>query len=253
MYSSINILILEDELIIAQDLVEILNELNYQEVFMARNYEQAIALLEQHTIDLALLDINLKAAKTGVDVAHQLRLKYNIPFIFVTSYSDNDTIQDVKQTKPSGFLIKPYTKELVLASVEIALFNFANRNHPEEFVASNSEFSELESSPIVNGYLLIKEKYRFVKVAVADIYWLVSDKNYVEIITQDRRYIVRNSLKKLMEQLPSENFIKCHKQYIVNLKFVSSFTPNSLFVNEVEIPISRSTQEEVLNLLIKSN
>jgi len=251
MHSSINILILEDELILAQDLFEILNELNYQNVFMARNYEQAIALLEEYSIDLALLDINLKATLTGIDVAHQLRLKYRIPFIFVTSYSDSDTIYEVKQTNPSGFLIKPYTKEMVLASVEIALFNFANRNNSNEYVIGNSKIKDLESSPNVNGYLLIKEKNRFVKVAVEDIYWLVSDKNYVEIVTQGRKYIIRNSLKKLIEQLPNESFIKCHKQYIVNLKYVRSFTPTSLLVNDIEIPISRLAQEEVVKLLMK--
>ncbi len=242
-----SILIVEDEVIIAQDMKEILQEVGYNNIHIARNYQQGIEILKDQTIELALLDINLNATETGIDLGCYIGKNNKIPFIYITSYSDEQTIQDVKQTKPSGYIIKPYSKELLLATVEIALYNFydaRNNRHTE------IDFNEEENSEMIfNNQLIIKEKNNFFKIKLEDILWFESDKNYILVVTAEKKYTIRCSLKKMLDILPKHMFVRCFKNYIINVYKVEKFSMNSIFINLQEIPISRTAKEAVLKLL----
>lgn len=245
MQNTIRILIVEDDLLIAQDLHEILEEVGYQDIFKARNYTQAVELLQSENIDLALLDIHLNDAHTGIDLANYINANFKIPFIFITSYADANTITGVKETRPAGFLLKPYSKELLLAKIEISLFNYSHKyNAAEESISTNTATNETDL--VINNHLLIKDNYRFIKVPLKEILWLESDKNYIDIKTVDRKYKIRSSLKKLLEELPDTAFIKCHKEFIINVNHIEHFNTHTVSIAGNEIPIGRSMQEEVL-------
>ncbi len=247
MYPSLRILIVEDELLIAEDLKEILLEVGYTEVFKVRNYSQAIEAFDSKSFDIVLLDINLSDAKSGIDLGLHISQSYHIPFIYITSYSDAETIASVKQTKPSAFLLKPYNKAQLLASIEIAFFNYStNLNAADKLTLDKTnENNEL----IINGQLLVKDGYRYVKVPLDDILWFASDKNYIEINTYQKKYLLRASLKKLQSLLPADKFVKCNKQYIVSIKKIDSFNSNSIEIIGKQIAISRTEQTEVLKKL----
>ena len=245
-----SILIVEDELIIAQDMKEILQEAGYSEIYMARNYQNAVEILKINTIEIAILDINLNSTETGIELGCFISRNYQIPFIYLTSYSDEQTINEVKLTKPSGFIIKPYSKELLLASLEIALYNFyitsADSNTISDYYLEN------EGDKIINNNLIIKEKNNFHKILLDDILWFESDRNYVFVITTNKKYSTRSSLKKILDILPKQIFVRCFKNYIINVNKVDKFSMNSIFINQQEIPISRSAKEDVL-ILLKGN
>ena len=252
MNQTISILIVEDEVLIAQDLKEILEEMGYNEVFKARNYEQALNILTENSIDLALLDINLNDTHSGTDLAKHINQNHPIPFIYLTSYSDAATLLSVKQSRPSGFLLKPYSKDLLMASIEIALFNYESKinaadKRPDETAPDTPEKSDL----IFANHILVKENYRYLKIPFGDILWFETDKNYVEIKTFNKRYVVRISLKKLLELLPAQIFVRCHKQFVVNAQHVEAFGMTELLINQTKIPISRNMQEQVLLMLKK--
>ena len=249
MPNKIAILIVEDEVLIAQDLKEILEEVGYDEIYKARNYQQAIELINNHNLDLILLDINLNDSKSGIDLAEYINKHFQIPFIYITSYSDAGTIANVKQTRPSGFLLKPYSKDLLLASIEIALFNYSIQQNAAEKPIENVALAEEETDLVINNHLLIKDNYHFIKIALSDILWFESDNNYVEIKTLQRKFVIRCSLKRLLDQLPITDFVKCHKQFIINIFQVESFKTNEVKIQGVTIPISRNTQDEVLRML----
>ena len=249
MLNPIAILIVEDEVLIAQDLKEILEEVGYNEIYKARNYQQAIELINTHNFDLILLDINLNDSKSGVDLASYLNQHYKIPFIYITSYSDTGTIANVKQTRPSGFLLKPYSKDLLLASIEIALFNYSIQQNAAEKPIENVALTEEETDLVINNHLLIKDNYHFVKIALQEILWFESDNNYVEIKTLQKKFVIRCSLKRLLDQLPMNDFVKCHKQFIINIINVESFSNSEVSIQGFKIPISRNTQDEVLRML----
>lgn len=121
MQSNKKILIVEDEPAIAADLGDILEMSQYNVCGIAYSYNQAIEKLAAYRPDLVLLDIALKGSGSGLDVAKVLNLKYNIPFIFITSFADQDTIQEVVKLNPSGYLVKPFKEKDIAPLVELAL------------------------------------------------------------------------------------------------------------------------------------
>ncbi|SHN35857.1 sigma 54-interacting response regulator [Chitinophaga sp. CF418] len=119
------ILIVEDELLVAKDLRMMLEEAHYHVCGIARSVAQATELLERETPDIVLLDIFLKGAATGIDLAVTLNEK-NIPFIYLSANSNRGTIEAVKRTKPYGFMVKPFREKEVLIALEIARYRHQN-------------------------------------------------------------------------------------------------------------------------------
>lgn len=119
MQTNKKILIVEDEPAIAADLSDILEMSNYKVCGIAYSYDQAIEKLAAFSPDLVLLDIALKGSGSGLDVATVLNKKYNIPFIFITSFADQDTIQEVVKLNPSGYLVKPFKEKDIAPLVEL--------------------------------------------------------------------------------------------------------------------------------------
>jgi two-component system response regulator LytT len=249
MLQPIRILIIEDEILIAQDLKEILEEVGYTQVFRVNNYQKAIEFLTKQPFDLVLLDINLNDSFSGIDIAKYINQNQKIPFIYITSYSDAETISNVKQTKPSAFLLKPYNKSHLLASIEIALFNYSTNLNDDNKNIEHKLDENSDNDLIINNHLIIKENYCFIKVPLDDILWFESDKNYVAVKTLPKKYLLRSSLRKLQASLPANKFVKCNKQFIINTHQVESFGSNEVIVKGQAISISRNEQIEVLKRL----
>jgi len=115
--------IVEDEMIIAETISLALKKLGYLPTQPAFSYEAAISMLELEMPDIVLLDINLNDESDGVDLAHYININHSLPIIFLTANSDRQTIERSKQTRPSAFLVKPFSNEDLFSAIEIALFN----------------------------------------------------------------------------------------------------------------------------------
>lgn len=122
------ILIVEDELIIALDIKEILNEEGYDAIINIVNVEDAITAIENYNPSLVLIDINLKQDKDGIDLGTYLLQKDKVPFIYITSYSDKSTLERVTETRPYGYIVKPFKPIDLKTTVSIVLNNFKHRN-----------------------------------------------------------------------------------------------------------------------------
>jgi CheY-like chemotaxis protein len=119
MKSLISILIVEDDVWIAHDIEDILQEVGYEIIYKAKDYDTAKRIIDTTHIDMVLLDINLLGDKTGIDLANYIRLYHKIPFIYITSSNDSDTILNLRQTRPSAFLVKPFSKIDLLTNTKI--------------------------------------------------------------------------------------------------------------------------------------
>lgn len=131
--TGIKILIVEDEPLIAKNIGMYLNNNDYEVAGIAYDPEDAFYQLKKQQPDFAILDINLESEKTGIDVADYINRNNFIPFIYLTSYSDKETIEKAKQTNPAGFIVKPFNEKTLYATIEIALSNHAmhaNRHVP---------------------------------------------------------------------------------------------------------------------------
>ena len=99
----IRILVVEDEIVVAIALVEMLEDLGYEVLDNAIGYSEAVEVLERDAPDLALLDITLGGAKSGIDLAQLIRERYEMPIIFLTSHHDKETVQRAMAVTPNGY------------------------------------------------------------------------------------------------------------------------------------------------------
>ena len=113
-------LIVEDELITALDLSEILESYDHDVIGTASNYEDALFLAKSENPELTLLDVNLHGDKDGISLAKTLREEFNTIIIFVTAYADKDVLKRAKQYSPNGYIVKPFTADSIYAAIELA-------------------------------------------------------------------------------------------------------------------------------------
>jgi signal transduction histidine kinase len=116
------ILIVEDELIVARDLEASLSRLGHDVVGVAASSEEALEAVKQRRPDLVLMDIRLKGPLDGVSTAEKLRALFDLPVIYLTAYADDATVERAKHTLPMGYLLKPYNTKELRSTVEIALY-----------------------------------------------------------------------------------------------------------------------------------
>src|SRR6476469_8125992 len=104
------VLIVEDEYVIANDLELILGQAGYPVLGVAESVAEALALIKQQRPDIVLLDIYLKGKSTGIDLARQLEEK-NIPFIYISANDNRSVLEEVKTTQPIGYIVKPFREK----------------------------------------------------------------------------------------------------------------------------------------------
>jgi len=153
----VKVLIVEDERIIAESIKISIEKLNYSVCGIEAWGEKVTSAIEELQPDLILMDIRLRGEMSGVQAAAIIKDKFDLPVVFLTSYSDDKTIQNAKYTYPYGYLVKPFEERELYATIEIALFKHRTsqelekyRDHLEQLVeARTSELNkvnfELES------------------------------------------------------------------------------------------------------------
>lgn len=126
------ILIFEDESIIAMELKRKLEQIGYIVPAVESFGEKAIEMVERYNPDLILMDIMLEGQVDGIQAATRIREKKNIPLVFLTAYSDDRTIQRVKQIEPYGYILKPFDEREIKTVVELALYKHAMQRKIQE-------------------------------------------------------------------------------------------------------------------------
>lgn len=236
----INILIVEDELIIAEDLKDILEELGYNVCGIANSAREALILLEEKAPDLALLDIQIKGGKDGIALAEDINNQYHIPFIMLTSHADTHTLARAKEVHPYGYLIKPFQEKEIYAIIEIALANFRKENNIKSKQVDLDEF-------VLNDSLFVRTNGMLVKLKLSDITYLEADANYTNVYTGDKKFVVRAILKELEQKLDDRLFVRVHKSYMINLAAIEAVEPHAVHISGKEIPISRNQYSWLIN------
>jgi DNA-binding NarL/FixJ family response regulator len=206
--SPIKILIVEDEPLIAEGIALHLKNSSFVVSAIAYDADEALHLLQTKTPDIAILDINLDSNKDGIELAEYINKAYPMPFIYLTSYSDKTIMERAKATSPAGFIVKPFNKNTLLATLEIAVSNFsqqANNHVPQLSLAkinkhlsdplSEREFEILQllyqgksNQDICDIFFIAMNT---VKRHVTNTYFKLDVKSRTEAITLIRNYMLK--------------------------------------------------------------
>ena len=248
MEQPIRILIVEDNVIIADDMQSMLEEIGYEIVDNVIVYEQAVEVLKNNQVDLVLIDIILASDKTGIDLGKHIREKYDIPFIFVTSNSDRATVENAKTVQPNGYLVKPFEQQDLYTSIEIALSNFEQRKKGGSDQGPEEEVGEgFTSNSVLKDSIFVKKQHLYYRIYFDDIHFIKADNVYLEVNTKDKKFLVRSPLKTYLEKLPRNKFYRAHKSYIVNVDHIDAINSKDILINETLIPISKDFKEFIIS------
>lgn len=116
------ILVVEDEGIVALDIKNRLERLGYIVAGLAATGEEAIALTENTTPNLVLMDVKLRGNMDGVEAAEKIRERFGVPVIYITAFADEETLQRARVTEAFGYVLKPFEERELVTNIEIALY-----------------------------------------------------------------------------------------------------------------------------------
>lgn len=141
-----HILIVEDDEITALNLSLSLQKQGYDKISVCENVNDAQQILKDFTPDLTIVDISLQDSNDGIELAKEIRSKYNIPFIYLSSHSDDNIISQAKHTEPYGYIVKPFDPNSLHATIQMALFKYEIENERKsEMESVNIDKSNLEN------------------------------------------------------------------------------------------------------------
>jgi DNA-binding LytR/AlgR family response regulator len=230
------IFLIEDEWIHAEDMRITIQELNYEWLGYSNEGIDAMEKIKNLQPDIVLIDLNLNGSFSGILIAKKIKETFGLPFIFVTSYIDDEVIKNCYAVNPLAYLHKPVNKfDLKAALLKIDSLTFTENN------------SEVFLEEVAQN-LMVRVGNQLKPLHTDDIVMIATDaKNYVNIFTKQKiKFAIKSSLVGLEKILVAKNFIRVHKEYVINLHFVSSF-------NEADQIIMLDILQAPLGKLYKSN
>jgi two-component system, response regulator PdtaR len=278
--TSINILIVEDEQLIALELAAGLERDGYRVAGIVDTCEEAVQVFSREVIDIVLMDIHIRGKVDGVDTAAELLRLRPVPIVYLSALTDARTVARVKETHPAAFLSKPYSMPNVRIAIELALANFAvargsvlggsrpagstspgglrvERSSADAGAAGSSASGaagagsggagDKELILQLEDSIFVKTNLQFVKIALPDILYLEADNNYVQLYTPERKFALRVSLGQLLEKIQFRKLVRIHRSYAVNIDRMSSFSDGEVWIGKQSLPLGRNYREEFLN------
>lgn len=239
--NQVKILIVEDEMLIAAKISTLLTELGYEVTGILARAEDALVQVQKNVPDIALLDIHLKGKMDGVALAQALQKEGELPIIFLTANTDDATFNRAKTVKPYAFISKPFKKLDLQRAIELALSRMAEDQGLEAEVEGPDE-----SSFILSDRIFVRHKDSMVKIFLEDILYIEAESNYCRIFTQNKEYLLAITLKLMEEKLPTKQFIRVHRSYLVNLAQIDEVAESRVIIARKAIPLSKALREELL-------
>lgn len=214
----IKILIVEDEVLIADYIKDILENNGSENISMAHSVTEARDKMRDWQPDIILMDINLEGNLEGISLSQEKNEDAQI--IFITGQTDSKTVEDALKISPQSYLTKPIREVDLLTAIKIIIQKKQKQ------------------------YVFVKDGYDDIKLKLEDIIYIQSDKNYLDIITTNSKFTIRNTLQEFCKQLPS-SFKQIHRSIFVNSDFIDKISSDELFAKGYKLPISRNFRQNL--------
>lgn len=214
---ALNILIVEDEFLVAADLEESLLGLGYKVQNCVASGLGAIEEVEKNLPDIILMDIVLKGEMNGIEAATIIQQKHNVPIIYLTANADIGTVEKAKFSLPYGYILKPFTEKELQTNIEIARFKFENDLKSKMESDQFNKFFKLSEQ---DKDLLIVEtdSGALDKISMPDIYYVEDLGDTCKIHLFSDSVMIKMPLSEVAGRLPGDLFIQVNNYCLVNIR-----------------------------------
>jgi len=194
---------------------------------------EADSKVKESEIDLLFLDINMPYL-SGLEFLEQLE---NPPLCILTTAYSEYALEGFR-LQVADYLLKP---------IAFNRFYQAVNKAQQQFIISEKL---KKNTPLDDPFLYVRQSDSFIKVSWVDILYVESMQNYTKLHFKDKSLIIHQTMKAIEESLPAEHFFRIHKSFLINITHIDMISGGRLFINKIELPISRTRKEELLNQVV---
>jgi DNA-binding LytR/AlgR family response regulator len=198
-----------------------------------RNAVSAFTYLQQNTVDLIFLDIQMPRL-SGIDFLKTLKNPPKV--IFTTAF--RDYALDGFELEVADYLLKPIPFDRFLKAVAKVLHQPAAANH-----------APLPKPETTDNYVYFKVDKKMVRTKMADILYIESIKDYVKVRTGEKEIVTQQKISYLEESLPKEQFLRIHRSFIINRDKIDAYSATDVEIGKHHVPIGRNYKNDVMKVL----
>lgn len=255
---ALKILIVEDDLLLAEQLSEQLVEFGYTITDNVSNSKDALIAFRKRLPDLVVMDIHLEGSKLdGIELAQEFNTIEKVPIIFLTGIGGMETVERSKIANPVYYLIKPCNSLQLQIALDIGLYNFTN--HQKAEVEHSLQFHTPPPHCLYfsKDFFFVKIDSRFFRIGIPEIIYVKAESpgNYIRIVTDKNNILQSLGLKSFTEQVQHNSLMRVNRSYVVNINKVVAFDGGRAFVNidgqQKEVPIGVTYRDEFQKRFLK--
>ena len=223
---------MEDELPARRILEKYISDLSHLELVQCcSNAFEAATVLKEEKIDLIFLDIHLPKL-SGINFVKTLK---NPPRVIFTTAYPQYAIEGF-ELDAVDYLLKPFSFERFMKSV-----------NKVEITNTN----QAATLPKEMDYVFIKTDKKIIRLDISTLKYVESQSDYIRLVSEKESIMVLQSLKYMEQLLSGNEFLRCHKSFIINLKYVDRITGNIIKIGDQEIPIGRHYKQDLMEVIEK--
>ena len=219
-------LIVDDEPLGIDLVANFLQRLSITNITRCENGVEAFQRLQQETYDLLFLDIEMPML-SGIELLKSLS---NRPAVVITTAYRDYAVEGF-ELEVLDYLVKPFSFARFIQTMEKV-----NR-----LAGGTTGLPDIEDK----NFLFLKAGKELVKIAVAEIRYIESRRDYIQVYTTKGEWLCHQSLTDITSRLPGENFFRLHRSYTVALDKIDLFRNNNVHIHGKQIPVSRENRQEL--------
>ena len=230
------ILIVEDELLTATHIQQILEDNQYEVLEPQIKGEKVPGIVAQERPDAVIMDIQLAGNLDGLETAKIISETSDVAIIFLTSNSDDSTFEKSKESSPYAFLSKPFKEEEILRTVDLVIGKHQSASNKS---AQNDE--DIAGA----AHVFVSTKDKKIRLHLDDVLYVQADRNYCTVYTHEKQHVLSSSLGAFQRKIPETTLTRIHRSYLVNMVHVDSLDDHYVFIKKKAIPIGKSYRKSL--------
>ncbi len=238
----VKILVVEDELLAGSRIASKLASFGYEVTGVLPHGDKAISHVKENNVDIILLAIDLKGKTDGIETAKEIQKHFSVPVVYLTANAEEAILHKAKITKPSACNSKPCNLQ---HAIELTICRMAEKQTDLIVAVENNDSRHC----ILKDRIFIRSRDKMMKIMVPDILYIEADRNYSQVFTKQKEYLLSLTLKAIEQKLSVDTFVRIHRSYIINVLQVDEVAENHVIIGPKAIPMSPVLKDSLLKKL----